>query len=346
MPTIAIVWDRDAVDSEHAFEAGPAEAAAVQSVGGVLRDVGTVLRERGWEVLEVPLPGEPKALFRTFLELSADAVFNFAETWRGKARNEIGIGWALELSGIPYTGAPPWSLATCLDKTRARRILADAGASVPGGATITARGVEGSLEALRMPVIVKPAAQDASHGIDATSVCHTLEQARTRAAALMARGMGDALIEEYVEGREFNVSVVDRRPLDGSAGPRVLTIAEIDYSRFPPGLPRILTFDAKWAEESAEYTGSPSVAAKLTDDERQRIERIAITAWYAMRLEGYGRVDMRMDASGALYVIDVNPNPDLSRGAGLCLAAERSGLSYEDLVEGLAREAILRDRSR
>ena len=122
---------------------------------------------------------------------------------------------------------------------------------------------------------------------------------------------------------------------------RVLPIAEIDYSNFPTGAPRILTYAATWEPSSEDYRGSPAVLAELSPHLRARVEAVALDVWRALGLRDYGRVDLRLDARGP-FVIDVNPNPDLSRGAGQCLAAERAGLSYESLVRGIIAEAHAR----
>lgn len=336
--SIAIVHDATPAASA---ETGAAEAAAIESVLGVVADVEAIAWELGLHVERVPLPGELDGLFRSIAGLRAELLVNLAEGWRGIARNEIAIGWLLELSGKPYTGAPPRALALCLEKPLTRAILAAAGVPVPRGATMHA-GDAPLPFALDRRFIVKPAAQDASHGIDAASVVDTEAALRARVAHLVARGIGPALVEEYVVGRELNVSIVE---LDG-APPRVLPIAEIDFAGFPPGTPRILTFAAKWDEASAEYRGSTSVAARDLDAAlRARIESVALAAWHALGLRDYGRVDLRVDEGGSPYVIDVNPNPDLSRGAGLCLAAERAGIEYPRLVAGILAGASRRARS-
>lgn len=333
--SIAIV--HDATDAASA-ETGAAEAAAVAAVLGVVDDIAAIAVGAGLRVDRVPLPPDSAGLFRAITDIRADLVVNLAECWRGIARYEIGIGWLLELAGKPYTGAPPRALALCLEKPLTRAVLAAAGVPVPRGGTIgradatlpTALGEHG-------PWIVKPAAQDASHGIDLGSVVRDEPTLRARVAHLIERGIGPALVEEYIDGRELNVSIVE---LDG-APPRVLPIAEIDFRSFPHAS-KILTFAAKWDEASEEYQGSTSVEARdLAPDLRAQIEEVALAAWRALGLRDYGRVDLRVDARGP-FVIDVNPNPDLSRGAGLCLAAERAGIGYGELVSGILRGAARR----
>lgn len=337
----AIVWDALSTADAASAETGAAEAAAVASIGGVVEDVARVASSMGLRVDRVPLAGDAREMLAQVAALDADVVVNLAESWRGKAWNEAGIAWLLELRGLAYTGAPPRALGLCLEKPLTRALLAAAGVPVPEGVVLADPSGPLALTA-RGPWIVKPAAQDASHGIDAGSVVESEAAIRERVAYLVARGLGPALVERYVEGRELNVSLVE---LDGAPA-RALPIAEIDYRRFPEGLPRILTFAAKWDEASAEYRGSESVEARsLAPATRARVEQVALAAWRALGLRDYGRVDMRLDASGAPFVIDVNPNPDLSPGAGLQLAAARAGIGYEQLVEGLLRGAARRARA-
>lgn len=338
--SIAIVWDRTSTADATSAETGAAEAAAVVSIGAVIDEIAGVASAMGLRVDRVALPDDPRSLFASMAAIDAELVVNLAESWAGRARNEAGIAWMLELAGRPFTGATPRALALCLEKPLTRALLGAAGVPVPRGFVMEHEGapLEGELAGAW---IVKPAAQDASHGIDGSSVVTSEVALRARVAALIARGLGPALVERFVEGRELNVSIVE---LDG-APPRALPIAEIDFGAFPPGVPKILTFAAKWDEASEEYRGSTSRAASdLAPALRAEIERVALAAWGVLGLRDYGRVDLRVDPAGSPYVIDVNPNPDLSRGAGLCLAAERAGIAYEALIEGLLRGAARRAR--
>jgi D-alanine-D-alanine ligase len=336
--TVAIAFDETSVLAPERADTGAAEAAAVASVGSVIDDVEAVARRHGLEVQRVPLSAHGPTMLRQVAGLSADVVVNLAESWAGSARHEAAVAWALEVRGGPYTGVGPRALSLCLDKPTARAVLAASGVPVPEGAVLaqTDAGWPAGL-ATQGRWIVKPAAQDASHGIDAASVVDGPEEALARARHLAERGLGAALVERYVEGGELNVSIVE---LAGDAA-RVLPIARIDFSRMPLGFPHILTYAGKWAPESPEYAGTESVEARdLTDGQRRRITEAALGAWRALGLAGYGRVDLRLDAEGRPWVIDVNPNPDLSRDAGLSLAASRAGLSHDQLVMGLLTGAL------
>lgn len=335
---LTIVYDARALGDLVHMDVGEADRAAVESVGAVIADVVAVARRWGARVRVVGLAPYGPRFLRQMAALDADLVVNFAESWAGRAELEAAVGWALEARGIAYTGAPPRALTLCLDKPTTRAVMAAEG--VPTAEAVVWRTPSEAWPervAPAGPWLVKPAAQDASHGIDAASVVADAVQAHVRARYLFDRGLGPVLVERYVDGRELNVSIVE---LDDSE-PRILPIAEIVYGDMPAGCPRILTYAGKWDPASPEYQASVSTEAKdLSPSLRAHLERIAMAAWRALGLRGYARVDFRVDAEERPYVIDVNPNPDLSRDAGLALAAARAGLSYERLIEGLCAGAL------
>jgi D-alanine-D-alanine ligase len=343
MPTafprsVAIVFDERALVDPGGGDVGSAERAAVEAVGAVIDDVESIARARGARVERIALSADGATFLRQVAALGVDVVVNFAETWGGRADLEAAVGWALQARGIAYTGAPPRALTLCLDKPTTRAVLAAAGVGVADGVVLA--GPDDAWPA-RVPTagpwIVKPAAQDASHGIDADSVVVDADGARARARVLFERGLGPVLVERFIDGRELNVSMVELK----DAPPRILPVAEIVYGEMPAGSPRILTFASKWDPDSADYHASVSVEARdLSPELRGEIERTALAAWRALGLRGYGRVDLRVDDAGRPYVIDVNPNPDLSRDAGLALAASRAGIDYAELVEGILLGAL------
>ncbi len=335
--SVGIVYDGAAVEEPYTFDAGVDETQAVESIIDVVVEIERALAERGHSSFRVALPNDPSGILRMMAGVDADVLFNFVESLRGKAELEGAIRGVMAVRGIPVTGASVDGLVNCLHKPRTRALLVAAGVPVAAGCVIETAGDDAS--ALTHPVIVKPAAQDASHGIDRASVCHTPAETKARAMKLIERGIGPALVEQFIDGREYNVSMLETIE-NGERRLRTLPIAEIDFSAFPDGAPRILTYAAKWDATSPEYQGSVSVLASIPDVLRDSLERHARAAFHALDLSGYGRVDFRVDGAGNAFVVDVNPNPDFSRGAGFHLAGERAGLTYEDLVEHVARTAL------
>ncbi|MBI5432833.1 MAG: D-alanine--D-alanine ligase [Planctomycetes bacterium] len=315
------------------------DAVAVQAVVACARAVADGLAASGATVALVPVRPERKRLLRLLADLDADLVFNLVESIGGDPRLEAAFAGALELTGLEYTGSEPRTLASSLDKPLSRVILAAAGVRVPRGAVLAR---EDEPIALDYPVIVKPAREDASHGIESASVVYDEAAARARAKLVIERYAQPALLEEFVAGREFNVALLG----DGAAA-TCLSLGEIDFSQFPPDVPRIVTYASKWLEGSDDWNRTPSGAAKaLTELERAELERTALASWAAIGGRDYGRVDLRLDARGRAFVIDLNPNPDLSPDAGFTLAAGRSGMSHAQLVTRIAELALARRAAR
>lgn len=310
------------------------DAIAVQGVVLCARAVAESLRARGHDVDVHAVPLDTREVAGFVAALRADVVFNLVEALAGDARLEPAFAWACELRRIPYTGAPPRAMTLCLEKPVAQAVLRAAGVPVPRHVVLT-RGDE-SIEGLVLPAIVKPAREDASHGIESASVVRDEEALRARARHVIAHYAQPAIVEEFVDGREINVAL-----LHTPRGLETLPLSEIDYAGFPPDMPRIVSYAGKWIETSRDWALTQVVAARDLDaDQQSRIESIARRAFEALGLRGYGRVDMRLDARGEPFVIDVNPNPDISPDAGFSLAAARAGHSHADIVEWIATNAL------
>ncbi|MBI4869958.1 MAG: ATP-grasp domain-containing protein [Candidatus Riflebacteria bacterium] len=266
-----------------------------------------------------------------------DLVFNLCEGIGGEASFEYLIPGLLELEGIPYTGSPAAALVVCGDKVRTKQLLAHHGLPTPAFRVVECgERPEGGPE-LAFPLFVKPAHEDASLGIDASSVVHDAAQLASRVASIHRLYLQPALVEQYVDGREFNLGVLG----DGHSA-AALPLAEIDFGGLPAGHPRIVSYEAKWVEDSPVYTGTPSVcpAPNVPPELAARIERVACRAFELMDCRGYARVDLRVTACGRPQILEVNPNPDLSPDAGLAKAARAAGLGYEGLVRAIAETGL------
>jgi D-alanine-D-alanine ligase len=256
----------------------------------------------------------------------ADLAYNLCEGVHGRSEWEEHVVAALEFAGIPVTGAGAWTIAACRRKAVANAILAQAGVPVPRW-TLAQGKIEDDFP---LPAIVKPAAEDASAGLDRGSVVGDRKALRARVAA-MTEQFDEVLVQEYVSGREFNV---------GFVGTRVLPIAEIDFSAMPASWP-ILTYAAKWDTGSADDLGSvPVCPAAVPQKVAGALVRVAEQAWRALQGKGYGRVDVRLDEAGRPWVLDVNPNPDLNDDAGLSRMAKAAGWDYAELVRRVAEVAL------
>jgi D-alanine-D-alanine ligase len=310
-------------------EWSPQDVAAV--VGNV-HEVRDILRRRGHEVDLLPVRfGD----FRWLKRVSrADLVFNLCEGVNGHARFEDYVVGALELAGVPFTGCRHWAITMAHRKHVANTLLAAAGLPVPAFTLAQANKVPSEFP---LPAIVKPAAEDASVGIDNGAVC-TSKRALKKRVALMLEQFEEVLVQEYVPGREFNV---------GFVGKRMLPIAEIRFDGMPEGTWPIVGYAAKWIPGSPEDEGTlPVCPAEIPDDLEAAITKVAREAWmYVSGAEGYGRVDLRVNGDGVPYVLEVNPCPDLSSNAGLARMGRAFGWSYDDLVMQVVDEALQRSQS-
>ncbi|HEY8197529.1 MAG TPA: ATP-grasp domain-containing protein [Gemmatimonadales bacterium] len=316
------------------FDAGSEEWSPqdVAAVVANVHEVRDVLRRRGHEVELLPVRlGDFRWLSRA---RRADLVFNLCEGINGYARFEDFVVGTLELTGVPFTGCRTWPTSVCHRKHVANTLLSSAGLPVP--AFMVAQANKTAAE-FPLPAIVKPAAEDASVGIDNGSVC-TSKRALKKRVAQMLEQFEEVLVQEYIPGREFNI---------GFVGKRMLPIAEIRFDTLPDGTWPIVSYAAKWIPGSPEDEGTvPICPADLESDLAHRIGQIARTAWeHLSEGEGYGRVDMRLSADGQPYVLEVNPSPDLSSNAGLARMGRAFGWGYDDLVMHIVDEALMRSQS-
>ena len=187
---------------------------------------------------------------------------------------------------------------------------------------------------LKFPVIVKLLREDASIGISEFSVANDFDSALNRIKYLLENYKQEILVEEYIDGRELNVSIL---------GGKVLPISEITFDGLPKAFPKIVTYEAKWSPESIYYKNTiPKCPAIISDNIRERIEKTALEAFNAMDCRDYARVDVRLSKRNVPYVIEVNPNPDISPDAGFVRSAQAAGYSYSELLKLIASFALKR----
>jgi D-alanine-D-alanine ligase len=188
------------------------------------------------------------------------------------------------------------------------------------------------------PTIVKPLHEDGSLGISRESVVYDHKALIKQIRYVIDQYQQPALVEEFVEGRELNVGLMET---DGKVG--VLPISEIDYSEFPVGVPRICGYEAKWVTESPEYQKSkPICPAPLESVMKKKVEHIAVKVFKLFGCRDYARVDLRVDEDGRIYVLEVNPNPDISPQSGMARALKAQGTTYAEFVGNLLERALRR----
>ncbi|HEY3355481.1 MAG TPA: D-alanine--D-alanine ligase [Polyangia bacterium] len=327
---VAVLYNCD-FDSEDPAQRDRADVAqAAQDVSQALSaDLGLSVRTHA-------INGDADAVVAQLRREPPALVFNLTESLGGDARHEILVPALLDFYGVPYTGSGPLTLGLALRKDRCKDVLRARGVSTPAAVVVGDAAELDGLD-LRFPIIVKPAHEDGSIGISASSVVHDLDALRARVREAIASLRQPMLCEQYVEGREIYASIL------GNAPREVLPLYEIDFRTLPAALPRIVTYRGKWDVSSDECLGTkPVPCVDLAPDVAARVRAVAACAADALEIRDYGRIDIRLDRDGVPYVIDVNPNCDLSSTAGFARAAAAAGLSYAQLVRRVCHLTLAR----
>lgn len=255
---------------------------------------------------------------------TVDCVFNLFEGFSHDAEKEIQFAEILEKRKIPFTGNKSRALAACLNKVECKKILATAGLPVPWGMHVTDIQ-EVSVADMMYPVFVKPLTEDASVGIDDESYCINKKQLMKVLPKKLAAFPKGVLVETFISGREYSVSFVGDKILT------MLAISVIDYNEYTELLP-FLTYASKWDRQSREFQQiKPHVLKKPAQKLVKIIQEMSCEAAHALGCSGYFRIDFR-EMDGTLYIIDVNPNPDINEDAGFVKQAHAAGYSYDDIV--------------
>lgn len=341
-PRVLVIYNRDFEGAE----ADP-ENKAREDIKGIAEHVLEILRGNGFASDGLGITDDISQGMASIVAYKPDVVFNLCESIGGDNRFEPLLPMMLEREGIAFTGSGPLTLALALHKHKAKDVLRARGVPTPEAVYLATPDV--TRVRLPFPLIVKPSREDASVGIYGDSVVHDRAALEQRVTFVLSRYRQGALVERYIEGREIYVSMLDR-PLvagDGAAprGPQVLPFFEIDFSDMPPGRPRIVSFEGKWVEDSDEFRGTkPIPCTNLSPEMVETISRTALSAFEALELRDYGRLDIRFDTDTQVpYVIDVNPNCDLSDVAGgFAKAARAAGLGYDDVILRIVELALQR----
>ena len=276
------------------------------------------------------------ALTTELRQRQPDLVFNLVESLGGSGRLIHLVPACLETLGVPYTGCRADALLLTSNKLLAKRWLQGAGLPVPAWV----EPGDDDLPAGTADWIVKSVWEHASIGLDANSLVRGRD-GRTVGELLpeRARGLGGpCFAEHYIEGRECNLAL-----LAGPHGPELLPPAEIVFDNFPPGMPRILDYQAKWAEASfaCRHTRRSFDFPPADGPLLARLEQLALSCWRIFRLNGYARVDFRIDTTGAPWILEVNANPCLSPDAGFSAALERAGIPFGEAVRRIVADSAV-----
>ena len=333
---IIVLYDRMLVDDDEEPASGD-KSPIVRTLDKkeVEEEVADTLTKLGHEPVMYELDGTQKSLLGLG-KAECDLVFNLSESFADDDTADYKIAAFLELLGKKYTGSGTHGLMLAQDKAVAKKIFAFHGIHTP----TFAKSFRGRLDFshdLEFPVIVKPAREDGSIGIEFSAVVNSIRELMERMDWLHANFDSPVLIEEYIEGREMYVGVL------GNEKPEALPIVELDLSKLPEGTPRIAAAEVKWGKGTKAYRDTKSaIATDLPDETVQILHQTAVAAYQALELRDYGRVDMRLQADGKVHVIEVNPNPWLASRAEFTMAARKSGRTYTQLIEEIVELAVAR----
>jgi len=280
----------------------------------------------GYEPIRMPFTRQYAVFIDRVREMGSMPVFNLCETVDEDPRMSWQPPALFEHMGIQFTGSPANAILLTTDKLITKRFLSASGIMTPR--YFLYNGVFPRLSAdMQFPLIAKPRFEDASIGIDQESVFVTEKDMKDRLPELFVR-FGQMIVEEYIDGGEFNVSIF------GHPAPRALPVARIEFQDYPEHLFRIVGYRAKWDETSIEFHNSSRTFPG--DLDTHLVENLQQTALYCFRLFGlrdYGRIDVRVDMAGRIHVLEVNANPCISPDAGFPAAVRESGTNYDDMIQ-------------
>lgn len=292
--------------------------------------IAGALKELGHDASLAAFTPDPDQLKKTVG--NSDIVFNMVESVFGEGALAAMAPPMLEKLRVRYTGARGAAISASCDKPLTKRILRAAGLATPDWSEPP--DWEGLAQAKKY--VVKSATEDASLGLDDNSVVTGRDAVRARAEFCASRYGGRWFAESYVDGREFNVAI-----LEENGAPRILPIAEMRFVDWAAERPKIVGYTAKWDEASKDSTNT----VRVFDWEKEdgALYRLlcdeAARAWALFGLTGYARVDFRVDPGNTPFILEINPNPCLEPKAGFAAAAEKAGLNYAALIESILRAA-------
>jgi D-alanine-D-alanine ligase len=269
-----------------------------------------------------------------------ELVFNLAESFRGKSALESNVAALLNLLDLRYTGSSPAGLILAGDKTLTKKVLAFHGILSAKFATMYRGQVDWSAD-IKFPLLVKPPQEDASLGITQKSIVNDVKELLDVISSTQQEYQSPVLVEEFIDGREFYVGVI------GNSNVEAFPIIELDFSKFPVGLPKIASWEAKWGDDGDEkgeqFEGTESIfPTDLSEELTRKIQQVAVDSFQALRLRDYARIDLRVTAEEEVYVIEVNPNCYLEQKGEFARAAQKAGLGYPALIARIVELASAR----
>lgn len=308
----------------------------VATVQEEYKAIAKALRREGFKVRTVNIKEDIRRLQNVVRRNPPDVIFNLIEHFHDDAELEPAVAGFFDLHGIAYTGAPPFALSVCQKKGLAKQILLAYGVPTPRFRLLREPRIA-RRHGLRYPLIVKPSRSDASMGVEAASVVHDHDQLIKQLQKVYEEFDPPILVEEFIEGRELHVAILGNDP------PMMLPAIEFDFSDLPPDHPDIISYDAKWNPLDEVYHRVHTICpAEISPRALKRVEDVALRAYALTGCRDYARLDIRLAKRNQPFVLEVNPNPDLTEGVSYMESAEAGGHGFSECLRLIVEFALER----
>ncbi len=330
---IGILYNQHSAEDDYYYI--EADEAVIDEVNAIKNS----LSKLGYHYILLPFRKRySKRILNTIFKHDWYCIINLCESIDGKNLDQLQIPAILEILKIPYTGSGPYSIALTTDKAASKGVLAACGLPIPKYHII--HNVKDIPQKLKFPLIVKPQFEDASVGIDHSSVVRNKTALLKKINLIIKKLKQPSIVEQYIDGREINIAIYE----DKKNKVHALPISEIIFENFPNNFPKIVTYKAKWDKGSWEEEQTKGICpAKFNKKTEKYLKQIAINAFLSCKCRDYARVDIRVNKSNKAFIIEVNANPDISPDAGFMRSWYASGKKYEDFVQFLIEKAHQRN---
>ncbi len=324
-PLILIIYNEPELADDHP------DALSEHSIVEVAETVNEVLKEAGYRVGIAGVTAHPNNLLAVLEKQRPSLVFNLFEGTHMDGQTEAYVTGILQWLDIPITGASFETLALARHKDLTKQLLLGAGLPTPNFYVVDDLPIAPC--PLKWPVIVKPTTFDASVGIDQDSVATNQKQLEHRLTYIV-ENYGTAMVEELIIGRELHVPLIEDPDLRHTPPSEILFNDE-------PGFWPILTYDGKWHPDTPDYDRTPpKFPAELSPEQREMIGNLAMRAFELLGCRDYARIDFRLSSDGKPFILEVNPNPEISSDAGFALALQSAGIKYGDFIVQIAKNGL------
>ena len=305
----------------------------------VTADVKRSLERLGHEVGLLGIYNDLGVFLDSLRERKPDVIFNLSEAFNGERDFEPHMASLFELFSIRYTGASPEALRLCKDKGLTKKILSYHRLHVPKFIVSNKRNPIRSLKNFIYPAFIKPLSLEASEGISQVSFAGNESEALERIKFIHEKMNVDAIIEEFIDGRELYVSVIGNERLTA------FPARELFFDEMPEDSPKFATFHAKWNDQYRKKWGiETGFASPLGEELEKKILETSKKIYRVLKMSGYGRIDLRIRNNGDIVFLEANPNPNLAKDEDFALSAQKSGVKFDELVQKILSLAFSRDQ--